>query len=129
VFTRGRSRQLDQLRRCESARENRAAVASAMTYATRSSRPAGKSSVHGARPVRKIQANLVPHVCNWVKTAKCCEPVEYVFESSLGYCRVHAEAVHANRQCLQQFVARRSRTASPEAARTQLRGCVCGNGS
>jgi hypothetical protein len=43
--------------------------------------------------------------CNWIRSSKCCNAVEVVFESGLGYCRTHAEAVHANRAWLARFFA------------------------
>lgn len=43
-------------------------------------------------------------LCNWGISVRCNQPVEVRFESGLGYCRAHAEAVIANREWLQKFV-------------------------
>jgi hypothetical protein len=47
-----------------------------------------------------------PYLCNWIGSAPCREPAQVVFESGLGYCRPHAEAVNSNREWLRQFAAK-----------------------
>ena len=59
-----------------------------------------------ARSARRGTTFPLPVLCSWIRTNECREPVEIVFESGLGYCREHAQAVQANREWLQQFVSR-----------------------
>ncbi|GEM_PF-3811535 len=67
---------------------------------------AGKRLSRGSHGVaRCARERPVTAACSWIHSAKCCDPAEVVFESGLGYCRTHAEAVHANRAWLARFFA------------------------
>ncbi|MGH9738853.1 MAG: hypothetical protein ACRD4X_09730 [Candidatus Acidiferrales bacterium] len=61
------------------------------------------STSERSRP-RGTRTRPRPGQCNWGVSVRCNEAAEVRFESGLGYCRAHAEAVIANREWLQNFV-------------------------
>jgi hypothetical protein len=52
-----------------------------------------------------MRTQLCSRLCSWITPIRCAEPAEIVFESGLGYCRKHADAVRTNREWLRQFFA------------------------
>jgi hypothetical protein len=68
-----------------------------------------------------MRTQLCSRLCSWITPIRCAEPAEIVFESGLGYCRKHAEAVTSNREWLREFFVQwqEARTAQSSAPQNQ----------
>lgn len=83
-----------------------------MTLAATHAATAGKSPTRGHSRKRVPALHTTgssedfPGFCHWGVNYRCELPIDVVFESGLGYCRAHSEAVKANREWLRQFFAR-----------------------
>lgn len=71
----------------------------------------------GLRVSRLSPTRSFSALCNWIESGgRCPETAEVVFESGLGYCRRHADAVRANREWLRWFFEDRQLARQGEAA-------------
>lgn len=67
--------------------------------------PRGNSRKRGLARRTTASSENFRGFCHWGVNFRCEKPIDVVFESGLGYCRAHADAVKANREWLRQFFA------------------------